>query len=53
MMRNPNNMLLYQLLINSLWVLTLVSTGLITIWLIMYFQESKDSRRPRFNLKEI
>lgn len=53
MVRNPNNKLLYQILINSLWALTLVSTALIAIWLLMYFHELKDDRRPRFNLKEI
>jgi hypothetical protein len=52
-MRNTNNMLLYLILINSLWVLTLVSTSLMTIWFLMCSQEPRVERRPQFNLKEL
>lgn len=53
MTRNLNHMLLYQILIHFFWLLTLVSSGFVAIWLLFFFQELREDRRPRFNLKEI
>ena len=43
---------LYQTLI-ALWMLTLVSIGFVTAWILIYLQGPRDSRRPAFNLKEL
>lgn len=52
MVRNPNNLNLYQALV-AFWVLTQISIVFIISWTLIYLQGSRESRRPRFNLKEI
>ncbi len=37
----------------ALWMLTLVSIGFVTAWILIDQHGSSDSRRPAFNLREL